>query len=217
MPTLIIATRNRHKVGEIRAVLGEDHRYLTLADFDGAPEVVEDGATFADNARKKATELATWLAGLEVGKPAGQAWVLADDSGLEVDALDGEPGVHSARFAAEETGTTGNAPDAANNARLLRLLAGVPPARRTARFRCVIALAPVPTTSAAAVSLHEGACEGRILEAARGTAGFGYDPLFQPDGHAQTFAELGDSLKNGISHRARALAALAANGVLRDR
>lgn len=217
MLTLVIATRNRHKVGEIRAVLGEGHCYLTLADFPDAPAVIEDGATFADNARKKAAELAAWLAEQPAAQRDDERWVLADDSGLEVDALDGAPGVHSARFAADESGTAGNAPDAANNARLLRLLAEIPPARRTARFRCVIAVARVPAAKAEAIAIHEGACEGRILEAARGTAGFGYDPLFQPDGYDQTFAELGEAVKNGISHRARALAALAASGLLRGR
>ncbi|MCB1126521.1 MAG: hypothetical protein KDM81_08505, partial [Verrucomicrobiae bacterium] len=207
--------RNRHKVGEIRAVLGDPHRYLTLADFPAAPAVVEDGATFADNARKKATEIAAWLGQPGVDCPADPVWVLADDSGLEVDALDGAPGVHSARFAAGEAGVEGNAPDVANNARLLRLLARVPAAQRTARFRCVIALARVSATATDDVTLHEGSCEGRILEESRGTAGFGYDPLFQPDGYPHTFAELGESVKNGISHRARALAALAASGTLR--
>lgn len=214
MPTLVIATRNRHKVGEIRAVLGGGHRYLTLADFPDAPKVVEDGAAFADNARKKAEALAAWLAEAHAANPEGGLWVLADDSGLEVDALDGAPGVHSARFAADEAGTDGNAPDATNNAKLLRLLAGTPPTRRTARFRCVIALARVPPTVSQPVAIHEGACEGRILESARGDAGFGYDPLFQPDGYDQTFAELGEAVKNGISHRARALAALARSGLL---
>jgi XTP/dITP diphosphohydrolase len=214
MRTLIIATRNRHKVGEIRAVLGEEYRYLTLSELPTAPEVVEDGATFADNARKKAVELAAWLADSHNELAGDRSFVIADDSGLEVDALDGAPGVHSARFAAEETGVTGNAPDNANNTRLLRLLADIPPAKRTARFRCVIAVARVPDASPDAVSLHEGSCEGHILEAARGTAGFGYDPLFQPDGYEQTFAELGEAVKNRISHRARALTALAAGGVL---
>jgi XTP/dITP diphosphohydrolase len=213
MRTLVIATRNPHKLEEIRAVLGADLRCLTLRDLPDAPEIVEDGATFAENARKKAVGLAQWLAARPAaGRPPGVCWVLADDSGLEVDALHGAPGVHSARFAAAEVGASGNAPDAANNARLLRLLRGVPPERRAARFRCVIAVAPVGETASApaAARLFEGACEGRVLEAPRGGAGFGYDPLFQPGGHDRTFAELGAAVKNRISHRARALARMAA-------
>jgi XTP/dITP diphosphohydrolase len=211
MRTLVIATRNQHKVGEIQAVLGTESRYLTLRELSDAPEIVEDGATFADNARKKALSLAQWLAAQPAQLTEGRLWVLADDSGLEVDALDGAPGVHSARFAAEETGATGNAPDAANNARLLHLLRDVPPERRTARFRCAIAVASAGegAPDPAAVRLFEGACEGRILDAPRGGAGFGYDPLFQPDGYDQTFAELGAEVKNRISHRARALAQMA--------
>lgn len=211
MQTFVIATRNRHKVGEIQAVLGAAHRYVTLADLPGAPEVVEDAPTFAGNASKKACELAGWLAGLDGGDVASLrgALVLADDSGLEVDALNGAPGVLSARFAAlDSPGTTGNAPDADNNAKLLRLLQAVPAERRTARFRCVIALATVGNVQPP--RLFEGTCEGTILTVARGGAGFGYDPLFQPNGFVESFAELGEVVKNHISHRARALAAMAA-------
>ncbi len=209
MLTFILATRNRHKASEIQAVLGPDCRCLTLAELPGAPAVVEDAPTFAGNARKKALALAEWLRSASLPGGVGDAWVLADDSGLEVDALGGAPGVHSARFAARDTGQPGNSSDAENNAKLLRLLAGVPAERRTARFRCVIALAP---TSAAAdlkpgvAQLFEGACEGRILDEPRGNHGFGYDPLFLPDGQARTFAELAEDAKNRLSHRARALA-----------
>ena len=217
MTAFVIATRNRHKVGEIAAVLGPDFRYLMLADLPGAPAVIEDAATFAGNAAKKAVALARWRAGRP---PAGEGMlVLADDSGLEVDALAGAPGVFSARFAAMDAGQAGNSTDAENNAKLLRLLAGVPPERRTARFRCAIAVAPVsapgrepssPVCYADEIELatrvFEGVCEGRILLSPRGGHGFGYDPLFQPDGFEQTFAELGEAVKNGISHRARALA-----------
>jgi XTP/dITP diphosphohydrolase len=207
--TFILATRNRHKVSEIQAVLGTDCRYRTQADLPGAPAVVEDAPTFAGNARKKALALAGWLR--SAGWPGGQgeAWVLADDSGLEVDALGGAPGVHSARFAALDTGRPGNSSDAENNAKLLRLLAGVPAERRTARFRCVIALAPAAATAdpqPGAVQLFEGTCEGRILDQPRGAHGFGYDPLFLPDGQVRTFAELTEEAKNRLSHRARALA-----------
>jgi XTP/dITP diphosphohydrolase len=232
--TLVIATRNRHKALEIRAVLGEQYAYLTLADFPDAPAVVEDAATFAGNAAKKAVELARWLAGSVCPPARARMLVLADDSGLEVDALGGEPGVHSARFASPGGGGAGNAADAENNSKLLRLLKDAPLEARGARFRCVIALAETPpgpggaagaaagAASEARVRLFEGTCEGRILFAPRGQGGFGYDPLFEPPGHAASFAELGEDVKNRISHRARALAKLkewlasGREGVIRD-
>jgi len=207
--TFILATRNRHKVSEIQAVLGTDRRYRTLVDLPGAPAVVEDAPTFADNARKKALALAEWLRSVRLPVGPGEAWVVADDSGLEVDALGGAPGVHSARFAALDTGRPGNSSDAENNTKLLRLLAGVPAGRRTARFRCVIALTPISPAAdlePGDVRLFEGACEGRILDQPRGSHGFGYDPLFLPDGQVRTFAELPEDVKNRLSHRARALA-----------
>jgi XTP/dITP diphosphohydrolase len=211
MTTLLIATRNVHKVGEIRAILGPSFQFLTLNDFPAAPPVIEDADTFAGNAAKKAMELARWLA----AKPAAAGnpppppnFVLADDSGLEVDALHGAPGVYSARFAALDKKE--NSSDADNNAKLLRLLAEVPAEKRTARFRCVIALVAIqgPTAKVKRPQLFDGACEGKIILEPRGRNGFGYDPLFVPDGHAQTFAELGDEVKNQLSHRARALAKL---------
>jgi XTP/dITP diphosphohydrolase len=207
MTTLLIATRNAHKVGEIRAILGPAFTFLTLNDFPAAPAVVEDAETFAGNACKKAAELAAWV----TGRRPPPDFVLADDSGLEVDALAGAPGVHSARFAAQDgaAAATGNSPDADNNAKLLRLLAEVPSVKRTARFRCVIALVPVTGCSAVA-QIFEGACEGRIQSVASGRGGFGYDPLFIPDGFTQSFAELGEDVKNRLSHRARALAGLRA-------
>src|SRR5882762_6009696 len=126
----IIATRNTHKVEEIRAILGNKFLYLTLKDFPEAPTVVEDAPHFAGNATKKALELSRWIAArIESLAPevrGSELWVLADDSGLEVDALDGAPGVHSARFAALDSGGTGNSTDAANNAKLLKLLKNVP-------------------------------------------------------------------------------------------
>ena len=218
MTTLLIATRNRHKVGEIRAILGAQFQFLTLNDFPATPKVVEDADTFSGNATKKAAELARWLVekhstfNIQHSTPN---FVLADDSGLEVDALGGAPGVHSARFAATDSAKSGNTPDADNNAKLLRLLQNVPPEKRTARFRCVIALvavaggASVPASrlvsSLAPPILFDGACEGRIILAPRGTNGFGYDPLFVPVGFEQTFAELGEDVKNQLSHRAKAL------------
>jgi XTP/dITP diphosphohydrolase len=208
MTTLLLATRNAHKVGEIRSMLGERFQFLTLRDFPDAPEVIEDADTFAGNATKKATELATWLAHqpLRITHHASRLAVLADDSGLEVDALDGQPGVLSARFAAQDTGMAGNSADAANNAKLLRLLAGVPAENRTARFRCVLALVEVhPPSSILHPQIFDGACEGRIDFAPRGANGFGYDPLFIPHGHPSSFAELGETVKNQLSHRAQAL------------
>jgi XTP/dITP diphosphohydrolase len=203
MTTLVIATRNRHKVQEIQAVLGPELSYRTLLDFPAAPHIHEDADTFAGNAAKKATELARWLTPQAAEAVGTEALVLADDSGLEVDALNGAPGVVSARFAALETGRAGNSTDAENTARLLRLLRDVPAARRAARFRCVIALAAVGQPGPP--QLFEGACEGRILEAPRGAGGFGYDPVFQPTGFHESFAELGEAVKNRISHRAQAL------------
>ena len=223
MTTLLIATRNTHKVEEIRVILGKDYHYLTLDDFPGAPEIIEDAATFAGNATKKAVELAQHLSRLSsAGKQSPvtlPTYVLADDSGLEVDALGGAPGVHSARFAALDSGQAGNSSSAENNAKLLRALKDVPQEVRTARFRCALALTPViPGQTAANASpvclanelelqteLFEGACEGRIGFKLRGEGGFGYDPLFFPAGYDQTFGELGEEVKNRLSHRARAL------------
>ncbi len=222
MTTLLIATRNKHKVQEIRAILGDSFNYLTPDALKGTPSVVEDADTFEGNAIKKAVELAEWWAATA---PSGEdsRCVLADDSGLEVDALHGAPGVHSARFAAMDTGAPGNSPDADNNAKLLRLLQAVPAEERTARFHCVIAWTPVPTPAPATAGevclsreavirtrTFHGTCEGTVGTAPRGALGFGYDPLFTPEGHDRTFAELGEDVKNGLSHRARALAKLKA-------
>jgi XTP/dITP diphosphohydrolase len=211
MTTLLIATRNTHKVAEIRAILGEQFQFLALNDFPNAPKVIEDATTFAGNATKKAVELVRWIS-----KNLKLDYVLADDSGLEVGALNGAPGVHSARFAALDKNE--NSSDADNNAKLLRLLKNVPLGKRTARFRCVIALSPVlemenknssPVCFADELELQtqlfDGVCEGKILFEPSGQNGFGYDPLFVPDGFAQTFAELGDEVKNKSSHRAKAL------------
>jgi XTP/dITP diphosphohydrolase len=208
MPSLVIATRNAHKVDEIRSVLGDGFHYVTLRDLPGAPTPEETGATFAANAGIKAAAIAAWLLEQPACPVPLPGFVLADDSGLEVDALDGAPGVHSARYAAEELQLPAhaNAPDAANNDRLLRELADVPPERRTARFRCVLALTPI--AHATPTHTFDGTCEGRLGFVPRGAHGFGYDPLFLPDGQAQSFAELGESAKNAISHRARALAQL---------
>lgn len=212
MTSLIIATRNQHKVEEIRAILGEKFRILSLKEFFDAPVVKEDQPTFQKNAAKKAKELAKWityLPGADFRIPGASASILADDSGLEVDALNGAPGVHSARFAAIDAGpaaSAGNSPDADNNAKLLKLLKDVPAEKRTARFKCVISIVAVkPPQPMLAGQLFEGTCEGRIALEPSGKGGFGYDPLFIPNGYPQSFAELGPDVKNVISHRARAL------------
>lgn len=192
---LVFATRNPGKLVELRqllpdiAVLGIDEAAARLGR--AIPEVVEDADTFAGNAAKKAREVSR-----ATGCPA-----LADDSGLEVDALGGAPGVWSARYA-------GGAGDAANNAKLLAALAGMPPERRTARFRAVLALADATGPLGDAVITAEGACEGVVLDAPRGTGGFGYDPLFLVPALGQTFAELGVGTKGDLSHRARAMQAI---------
>ena len=206
--TCFIATGNAHKVEEIRSLLGDRFTVLSRREIPSALEPEETGATFEENARLKAVAWALHLAALPI-RPSLD-WVLADDSGLEVTALNGAPGVHSARFAALDDGRPGNSPDAENNAKLMRLLSSVPDAHRQARFRCVLALTPfLPGTPAAQLSAQtlcfEGSCPGRIAFAASGGHGFGYDPLFVPDGHTVSFAELGADAKNRLSHRARAL------------
>ena len=224
--TWIIATRNSNKVEEIRTILGDQFDYKTLKEFPDVPIVVEDAADFAGNATKKALALANWLGhAARIRHHEAETWVLADDSGLEVEALGGAPGVHSARFAAlDSSGSTdGNSPDASNNAKLLRLLANVPLEKRTARFRCVIAIAPIiraDTQPAGQVcyadeaelrtELFDGTCEGHIAFEQSGSGGFGYDPLFIPTGYQQSFAELGEDVKNHLSHRANALQRLKA-------
>lgn len=224
MIRLVIATRNAHKLGEIAAIIGTAFHSAALTDFADAPELIEDGDTFAANATKKAVQVAEWLFWQrkgELGTCDPGLYVLADDSGLEVDVLNGAPGVYSARFAACDGGASGNSADADNNAKLLCLLTGVPLEKRTARFRCVLALTLVRNTAQESSSpvcyanelelqteLFEGGCEGRIALAPVGKGGFGYDPLFVPMGHQQSFAELGEDVKNRLSHRAKALAKL---------
>ena len=210
MTSLLIATRNAHKVGEIRFILGDGFKLSTLADYVGSPQVAEDAATFEGNARKKAEEIARWIQETQQnGRNAPPEWVLADDSGLEVDALDGAPGVLSARFAAQETTTPGNSKDSENNAKLLRLLADVPGPGRRARFRCVIALTRVPKAAGELETLFfDGVCEGQIGLEAQGGGGFGYDPLFFPLGSERSFAKIPRADKNEMSHRALALAKL---------
>lgn len=193
---LVFATRNPGKLRELRQLItgievidvGEAAARLGRA----IPDVVEDADTFAGNAIKKARAVSA-----ATGLPA-----LADDSGLEVDALGGAPGVYSARYAGDQHD------DAANNAKLLAALAGVPTAQRTARFRAALALADVSGPLGAEVLVADGACEGVILDAPRGTGGFGYDPLFFAPELGQTFAEAGVGPKSDLSHRARAMRAM---------
>jgi XTP/dITP diphosphohydrolase len=213
--TIVLATRNAHKTTELAAILANQFQIRNLRDFQNVPETIEDAPTFTGNATKKAVNLARWLGKSE--KNIDDWFVLADDSGLEVDALGGAPGVRSARFAALDTGKPGNSPDAENNAKLLRLLNNHP-RPWTARFRCVLAFTPViakeATSSSPTCYLDEaeastmifgGACEGQIIPEPKGAHGFGYDPLFVPNGFAETFAELGEDVKNRISHRAQAM------------
>ncbi len=204
MPTLIIASHNIHKAVEIGTILGNEFDLQTLTAFPEAPTVLEDGDSFAANATKKSREIATWLESQALGQ-ARPDYVLADDSGLEVDILNGAPGIHSARYATDEN--QGNAADTDNNAKLLRELANFSEPYRRAQFRCVLALTTIG--QADSTELFEGICRGRIGQAETGESGFGYDPLFTPDGHDRSFAELGPAIKNSLSHRAKALAKLA--------
>jgi XTP/dITP diphosphohydrolase len=179
---ICIATRNAHKLDEIKSILKLPD-LVSAEDLPGVPTVEEDGLTFKDNAIKKARTLAQFSG----------MWALGDDSGLMVDALDGAPGVWSARYAGE------NATDAQNNIKLLASLESA--TCRDASFCCVLALSDPEGNS----RVIEGRCYGTILEAPRGKTGFGYDPLFCPNGETRSFAELGAEAKNRISHRADAL------------
>jgi XTP/dITP diphosphohydrolase len=183
-PRLIVATRNAHKTGEIRAMIGERFEVLDATHFPDFPSIEETGTTFLENARLKAEGISRLVEG----------WVLSDDSGLEVDALGGAPGVWSSSFGGEE----GN--HALNIKRLMAEMAGK--TDRRARFRCTMVLAMDGTERAH----FSGTVEGHIIDSPRGAQGFGYDPLFIPEGWDKTFAELGDEVKNTLSHRSRALA-----------
>ena len=193
--SLVIASGNIKKRKEIEELLeGVPCRVLTLADFPDCPEIEETGATFEDNAILKAVAVAVFTGHL----------TLADDSGLEVDALGGAPGVHSARFASAPD--EGNASDEANLELLLEKLEGTADAERTARFVCAMALArPSGPDQAQILATSRGTVEGLITREARGTYGFGYDPVFLIEQHGKTFAELGGEIKQSMSHRANAL------------
>jgi XTP/dITP diphosphohydrolase len=186
---VIIATRNRHKTEEIAQLLGRDFDIVDLSTAAAlAPAVEETGSTCAENAILKA---------IAASRSTGEL-VVADDSGLEVDSLKGAPGVHSARYAGE------GASDEENVAKLLREMQATAPDARRARFRCVLALAQCGRI----LQTVEGTLEGSIATAARGENGFGYDPVFVPEGFDLTLGEMGAESKNTISHRARAVAAL---------
>jgi XTP/dITP diphosphohydrolase len=187
-PRVVLATRNPGKAREIAAVYAHLRvRWLTLADLPPFRPAAETGATYGENAAEKALTASS----------AARLPALADDSGIEVDAIGGAPGVRSARFLGAA------ATDAERNARILDMLWDVPPERRTARYRAAVAVA-VPAGS---VRVFEGTCEGRIATSSRGRGGFGYDPIFVPEGEAGTMAEISAEAKNRISHRARALRA----------
>ncbi|MBT1070374.1 XTP/dITP diphosphatase [Pelotalea chapellei] len=186
MLKLVVATRNRGKIKEIQSFLaGTVDKIFCAADFENFPETIEDGETFDHNSLKKAREAMEYT-----GFSA-----LADDSGLVVGALGGRPGVYSARFAGD------GADDEANNRRLLKELEGVPQEQRKAAFVCSLAYVAADGTE----RLFTGRIDGRILEAAQGSGGFGYDPFFLVEGIGQTMAELAVTEKNRISHRGQAL------------
>lgn len=205
-PRIVVATRSAHKLRELRELLHAERAQLISLDDAGVPleaDPVEDGSTFAANARLKARYYAR-LTGLPT---------LADDSGLEVDALDGGPGVRTRRYAGED------ATDATNNAKLLGALAGLPPERRGARYVCVLALADPrpdavgPRGAIPIVAETRGTCRGRIATEPRGAGGFGYDPIFEPVGEPPGGRTLGlwtAAEKNAISHRSRAARRMAA-------
>lgn len=185
---IVLASRNRKKAGEISALLApHGFEVVPVDDFADVPEVVEDGDSFAENAAKKATEVAQAI---------GQ-WVMGEDSGLCVDALDGAPGIYSARYSGD------GATDERNNDRLLAELSDVPDDRRGAGYVCSVALSDPAGGVRAAV---EGTCRGRIVHQPRGTGGFGYDPLFLIPEYHRTFGELSPAVKQCLSHRARAFA-----------
>ena len=192
MQQLIVATRNRNKTREIQQILGPKFELRDLTAYPEISEIVESGKSFEENAKLKAIAVSKELSGL----------VIADDSGLEVAALDGAPGIYSARYAGDK------ATDKENIDRLLGELGRIGAQRdqRRARFRCVLALA----RNGQMLGTFEGVAEGAIVDQPRGSRGFGYDPIFVPNGFGHTFAELPVELKNRISHRAQAIRALAA-------
>jgi XTP/dITP diphosphohydrolase len=191
MKKLLIATHNVGKLAEFRRIFGDLGLEIVGADELSLPAPDEDGETFAENAIKKARAAAH----------ASGEMTLADDSGLEVDALNGAPGVHSARYAGDKGA-------AANMHKLLDALHSVPKSERSARFRCVLALVDPKGSLGDEILLAEGRCEGAIAHEARGAGGFGYDPIFVPEGGDRTMSEISDAEKDAISHRGKACAAM---------
>jgi len=186
---IVLATANPHKLREFQQILAADNfSIVPLSDYADCPDVVEDGSSFEENALKKARAICSYTG----------CMALADDSGLEVDALHGKPGIYSARFAGEPRS------DGRNIALLLERLHGVPPEQRGAQFRCVIAV----VAPGGREFVAQGLCRGRITEAPVGSDGFGYDPVFLHEPSGRTFAELPAEEKNRLSHRGRAAAAL---------
>ena len=204
MMKIVFATNNAHKLSEIRSILGDNIEVLSLKDIGCDVDIPETGTTLEENALQKAEYVYNHY----------HIDCFADDTGLEVDALNGEPGIYSARYASMAHDSTQYAShdSEANMARLLKELGNNN--NRKARFRTVIALiqkkdvCPCGCTSIKEIHKFEGIVEGEIIQERRGGEGFGYDPIFQPDGYNQTFAELGMDIKNHISHRARAVAKL---------
>ncbi len=191
MKQLIVASGNAHKVKEFDGLLeASDFEVFSAKVCGGMPDVLEDGDTFGANARLKALALRAIA-------PKG-GWIVSDDSGLEVDALGGAPGIYSARYAGE------GASDLHNLNKLLLELEEKPAAQRAARFRCVLCL----IDPSGREQFFDAACEGRIAKAPAGAAGFGYDPIFVPEGHSESFAELDKSIKSKLSHRALAVLAM---------
>ena len=184
--SILLATRNHHKTREIQTMLGDGVLVTDVTQLAHLPEIEETGITFEENSRLKAEGISLHAEGI----------VLADDSGLEVDALGREPGVYSARYAGP--GCT----DEANTALVLKKMKGFPHEVRSARFRCVLAVAERGRT----LAVFDGTVEGILATEVRGEGGFGYDPIFMPMGYGQTFGELSPEIKHGMSHRSRALA-----------
>jgi XTP/dITP diphosphohydrolase len=197
---LLLATRNRHKSREFRELLGHDFEVIDLSSFPEITMPEETGRTFKENATLKAIAVSRNRPAFAKLRRGGHLLVVADDSGLEVDALGSAPGIYSARYGGE------NASDAENIDKLLRELGAesVAAEKRSARFRCVIALAQ----NGKLLGAFEGVVEGSIVDPPRGTGGFGYDPVFQPNGFDQTFGEMSPESKNKISHRGKSIAAL---------
>jgi XTP/dITP diphosphohydrolase len=186
MTELVVATKNKGKLREIKELLKDfDLKITSLADYPDAPQIEEDGKTFAANALKKAATIALYTKKLTLG----------EDSGIEIKALGNKPGIHSARFSGEK------ATDRKNNLKMLRLLKNVPSTRRQARYRCCAAL----VDSKKIIDVVSGQCGGEIARQAKGKNGFGYDPFFLIKRYGKTFGELDPSIKQKISHRARAL------------